>query len=122
MTGHLTHGDSWLLPGGASTPWGGRRAVTPEEEEYTRAVAALAARRRELTDAAKADAEARKVLLATTAEYGPAHPETDGARRRWDAARAELARVGQAATRANERIARAHASWANAVAAAWVGA
>ncbi|MFP2962008.1 hypothetical protein ACLEPN_30525 [Myxococcus sp. 1LA] len=99
---------------------GGRRAATPEEEEYARAVATLATRRRELTEAAKADAEARKALLQSAAEYGPVHPETDAARRRWDAARAELANAGAAATRANERIARALAAWANAVAAAWV--
>lgn len=106
MTAHL------LLPGGSASAWGGRPPRSPAEAEYVRAVAAHAARRSDLGDAAKADAEARKALFAATAEHGPCHPLTDAARRRWDVARKAAQSASVAMSRASDRLALAHQAWA----------
>ncbi|MBZ4422014.1 hypothetical protein [Myxococcus sp. RHSTA-1-4] len=107
-----------LLPGGATSAWGGRPARTPAEVEYLRAVLAHARHRSELGTAAKADAEARQALLAATAEHGPCHPVTDAASRRWDAARKATQTASVLVAKAAERLARAHAAWAAEAAAA----
>lgn len=109
MTAHVAR---LLLPGGDALPFGGRFPRTPAEQDYACAVRGHAAARRELSQAAESEGDARAAFLDAVARHGPGAADTAAAGRAWAVARKATKRAADDVDAATQAVVTAAERWA----------